>query len=275
MTALDDSADTLMSGVNALWARILDFLPDLLAAILILAVGYLASRLLAAAIERVTRVAGLDRFSEANGIGTVLVGTGISDPMSRILGRSAFWILMLVFVVNAIDRIGLPQVSSTLNAFVMYLPKVVGAAFILMVGLFIARVVRGVLEGTAETMGIEFAGPLSTSAYVLLVIIAASLAIGQLELETEILYDVISITLMSAGAAAAIAFGLGSKEVAANVLAGTYVREMFREGDRIRIGELEGEVKSVGPVKTIVTNEHGEISIANAELVRATVQRSR
>jgi small-conductance mechanosensitive channel len=273
MTALDESADTFMAAMHALWIRVVGFLPDVLAALLIVAIGYVVSRLAAAAVVRIAAAAGLDRFCATNGITSALARAGIERPMSQILMRFVFWVLMLVFFVNAIDRIGLVQVSATLNSFVMYLPRVIGATLILMVGLFVARFVRGVIEGTAETMAIDFARPLGTAAYVLLIIIAASLAIGQLQLETEILYDVISITLMSAGAAAAIAFGLGAKEVAANVLAGTYVREMFSEGDRIHFADIEGEIRYVGPVKTVIHAADGEISVANSELVRTTVRR--
>ncbi len=275
MTAIQDTSDAFLSALHALWARITTFLPDVLGALLIIAAGYLIARLIGAAITRVTKVAGLDRFAETQGIASALGQTGIERPMSEILGRIAFWTVMLLFFVSAIDRLGLGQVSAALNAFVMYLPKVIGAAFIMMAGLFIAQMVRRVIAGSAETMGLEFASPLATTAYVVLVVIAAALAIGQLDLETEILYDVISITLMSAGAAAAIAFGLGSKEVAANVLAGTYIREMFREGDHVRIGDVEGDIKFVGPVKTVITNDRGDLSIANGELMRAAVQRTR
>jgi len=263
---------TLMDATTAVWTKVAAFVPNLLAFIVILMLGYLVARLARSATRKLLQVVKLEAFSQRVGIRGVLDRANVGAEVGSIVSGITFWFLILTFLVSATEALGLKGVSATIDAFVLYLPKVFGAVFILLVGLFIAQFVRELVTSGAEGLGVEFAAPLGTAAYALLVIIVITLAVGQLDLETQILNQVISIVLVSIGAATALAFGLGSKSVAGNILAGTYVREMFREGDRVTIGEVSGFVEEVSAVKLEVRTDTGEIvSIANADVVDGTV----
>ena len=265
---------TLLNAMTALWSKVAAFIPNLLAFFVILVIGYLVARLLASVMRRVLEAIHIDRFSQRVGVRSVLDGANIQAEVSTMLSRLVFWLLMLTFLVSATETLGLPRVSSTIDGFVQYLPKVLGAVFILLVGLFIAQFVRGIIVGGSESLGLESAGTLGAAAYGLLVIIVGTLAIGQLELETEILNQVIAIVLISLGGAAALAFGLGSKLVAGNILAGTYARELYREGDDLVIGDVRGTVTQVTAVKLEIRTEEGDlITVPNVEVINTTVRR--
>ena len=267
---------TLLNAMTALWSKVAAFIPNLLAFFVILVIGYLVARLLASVMRRVLEAIHIDRFSQRVGVRSVLDGANIQAEVSTMLSRLVFWLLMLTFLVSATETLGLPRVSSTIDGFVQYLPKVLGAVFILLVGLFIAQFVRGIIVGGSESLGLESAGALGAAAYGLLVIIVGTLAIGQLELETEILNQVIAIVLISLGGAAALAFGLGSKLVAGNILAGTYARELYREGDDLVIGDVRGTVTQVTAVKLEIRTEEGDlITVPNVEVINTTVRRMR
>lgn len=282
---MNDTIDTAVDSVNiwtatfidamsALWIKVAAFVPNLLAFLVILVVGYLIAKLTAAAIRRLMTALKIDQFSQRVGIRAVLDRANVKPDVSAILSGIVFWLLMLTFMVSATESLGLPRVSSTIDTFVLYLPKVLGAAFILMIGMFIAQFVRDLIVSGAEGFGVDFAGPLGTAAYGLLVIVVVTLAIGQLELETDILNQVIAILLMSAGAAAAIAFGFGSKNVAGNILAGTYVRELYQQGDQVTIGDVSGEIVQVTAVKLEIKTGAGEfVTISNNVAATETVKR--
>ena len=275
MESLNIWGHTLVDAMSALWSKLAAFVPNFLAFIVILIVGYLVARFLSAALKRALTTLNIDRFSTKIGISGTLERAGIRLEVSHILSRIIFWLLMLTFLVSATESLGLPRVSSTIDSFVLYLPKVIGAVFILMVGLFISQFMRDVVASGAEGLGIEYARSLANAAYVLLSVIVILLAIGQLDLETEILGEIIAIIVISAGAAAALAFGLGARKVAADVLAGTYVRELYREGDKIRIGEIEGTVTQVTPLKTeLLTPSGTKVTIPNGDLASAVVETS-
>jgi len=154
------------------------------------------------------------------------------------------------------------------------LPKVFGAALILLAGLLLSHLVNGVVRGAAESMGVDYASGLGRFVQGLLVIITVSLAIGQLQIETALLNMVIGIVLITFGGAAALALGLGSKQTVSQIIAGIYVRELYEVGDRITVGELEGSIEEIGTVKTSILTDDGQlVSIANNTLTSEKVSR--
>ena len=108
---------------------------------------------------------------------------------------------------------------------------------------------------------------------VLLAVIAGALAIGQLEVETQLLTIVIGVLVTAAGIAAALAFGLGAREVAGNLLAGAYLRDTYPVGTHIATGECEGTVKSVDALGTVLAvGDDSEVVVPNMTLVRSAVR---
>ncbi len=106
----------------------------------------------------------------------------------------------------------------------------------------------------------------------MVIIISISVAIGQLEVKTDLLNTVIAIVLISVGLAAALALGLGSREIAGQILAGIYVRELYEVGQDIQVGDIQGQIEEIGTVKTILVTSDGDlVSIANKTLLEHRV----
>ncbi len=94
------------------------------------------------------------------------------------------------------------------------------------------------------------------------------MAVGQLEVKTDLLNYIIAIVLITVGLAAALALGLGSREVAGQIIAGIYVRELYQVGQQVKVGDVEGTIEEIGTVKTILLTEEGElVSLANRLLL--------
>ena len=74
--------------------------------------------------------------------------------------------------------------------------------------------------------------------------------------------------LISIGLAAALALGLGSREIAGQILAGIYVRELYQVGQQVKVGDVEGSIEEIGTVKTLLLTEDGElVSVSNRTLL--------
>jgi len=139
----------------------------------------------------------------------------------------------------------------------------------------LAQLVNGLVRGAAEGIGLEYAAGVGRIAQGLVIIIAISVAISQLEVKTALLNHVIVIGLITVGLAIALAMGLGSREIAGQILAGIYVRELYQVGQQVRIGEVEGQIEEIGTVKTTVLTDDGElVSLANRSLLEQRVDSS-
>ncbi|MGH1471435.1 MAG: mechanosensitive ion channel family protein [Cellvibrionaceae bacterium] len=265
-------AEPLVTVVATFWEKIAVFLPSLLAAVVVIIVGYLIAKILHFIVVRLLNTVGLNTLSIRAGIHDVLDRAGIKSTVPEMVGKLVFWIVLLTFFVSAAETLGLSRVSSVIDELTMYLPKVIGACLILIVGFFLANLIRDVVRGSAESIGVEYAKPLSSIVFGLLCIITVSLVINQLKIETTLLNAIIAITAATLGLAVAISLGFGTRDFSKNVVASVYARDLFKAGDKIKLEKLEGEVIEVSAVKTLIKHKDGSIiSVPNTTLIETTV----
>jgi small-conductance mechanosensitive channel len=166
----------------------------------------------------------------------------------------------------------LQRVSATLDVLALYLPKVFAGALVLLVGVLLAQLANGLVRGAAEGVGLDYAAGLGRVVQGLVIIISISVAISQLEIKTDLLNHVIVIVLITVGLAVALAMGLGSREIAGQIIAGIYVRELYQVGQQVQVAEVEGQIEEIGTVKTTLLTDDGElVSVANKVLLEQRV----
>ncbi|MGH1487679.1 MAG: mechanosensitive ion channel family protein [Cellvibrionaceae bacterium] len=256
-----------------IWGKVAGILPNLFAAILLLIVGHFLGKLLASIVAKLLAKVGLDKLSEKAGLGDSVAGAGFNMTPSNILGKIIYWLIFLTFIISAADTMGLDRVSSTIDNFVLYLPKVIGAFVVVIVGLFVAGLVRTGIETALGGMNLGYEKAVGSIIYAIIVIIVISLGINQLEIETDLLNQVVVIFLMAGAGAVALALGLGTRDVAGNVVAGVYARELYEPDDVLKIGDVTGTVISVTSTSVVLQTEDGKkITIPNRRLLEEQVE---
>ena len=269
---LDPWTHSLVTAMSALWAKVAGFIPNLFVALILVLLGFVVAKLLDTLLSKLLGKVGLDRLMTGTGLTKLLSRGGIQVPVSTLIGKIVYWFVLLIFLVSAAEALGLERVSATLDVLALYLPKVFGAALVLLVGVLLAQLVSGLVRGAAEGVGLDYARGLARIAQGLVIIISISVAIGQLEVKTDLLNNVIAIVLISVGLALALALGLGSRDIAGQILAGIYVRELYAVGQRVKVGEVHGQIEEIGTVKTTLLTEAGElVSVANRILLEQQV----
>ena len=268
----DPWTQSLLAAMSSLWASVAAFIPRLFGALIVVLLGFVVAKLLDTLLSKVLAKLGLDRLMAGTGLTKLLGRAGIRIPVSALIGKVVYWFVLLIFLVSAAESLGLERVSATLDMLALYVPKVFGAALILLVGVLLAQVLSGLVRGAAESVGLDYANGLARIAQGLVIIISISVAIGQLEVKTELLNYVIAIVLITFGLAVALAFGLGSRELVGQILAGIYVRELYEVGQRVRLADIEGQIEEIGTVKTLLLTDDGELaSVANKVLLEQRV----
>ena len=263
---------SLVAAMTALWTKIANFIPNLFGALVVVLLGFVVAKLLDALLSKLLAKLGLDRLMGGTGLTKILARVGIQVPISTLIGKIVYWFVLLVFLVSAAQSLGLDRVSSALDLLTVYLPKVFGALLVLLVGVLVAQLLNGLVRGAAESVGFDYAGGLGRVAQGLVIIISISVAISQLEVKTDLLNHVIVIVLITVGLAVALAMGLGSREIAGQILAGIYVRELYQVGQDVRVGEVAGQIEEIGTVKTTLLTDEGElVSISNRILLEQHV----
>lgn len=269
---LDTWTQSLVGAMSALWQKIAAFIPNLIGALVVVVVGFVVARLLDALLSKLLAKLGLDRLMQGTGLNKMMARVGIKVPASTLIGRIVYWFVLLVFLVSALESLGLERISATLDTLALYVPKVFAAALVLVAGILLAQLLNSVVSGAAEGVGIDYAGALGRLSQGLVIIISVSVAIGQLEIKAELLNYVIAIILLSIGIAVALAIGFGCRGIAAQIIAGIYVRELYELGQTVAIDGVEGTIEEIGTVKTILQTPGGElVYLANRVLLEQHV----
>lgn len=269
---LDPWTHSLVAAMTSVWAPIAGFIPRLFGALVVVLLGFVVAKLLDTLLSKILAKVGLDRLMAGTGLTKMLMRVGINAPVSTLIGKIVYWFVLLIFLITAAESLGLDRVSATLDVLALYLPKVLGAAVVMVAGVLLAQLVSGVVRGAAEGVGLEYGAGLARIAQGLVIIISLSVAIGQLEIKTDLLNNVIAIVLISVGLAVALALGLGSRDLASQILAGIYVRDLYEVGQVVEIDGIQGEIEEIGTVKTTLVTDDGQlISVANRVLLEKRV----
>jgi len=271
-----DKLETLMQMVldpmTLLWAKFSSMIPNLLAAIVMLVLGYLLARLVKLVVRKGLDKLGVNVLSERLKISESLKNMNITASVSELFGSLAFLFVLLAFILSAVETLGFERVSTSIDQLLFYLPKVFGAAIVLMAGLFIADLVRTGVRNASEGVGLDYAPALSKLSFGLVVVVTAMLAIDQLDIDIFLLSELVGIVLLSVGVAVALSLGLGSRDLSRHIVSGVYMRDLYQPGDVIEIGDSKGTVIEVGTVKSLIELKNGSrLSLSNESLLNQTV----
>ena len=203
-----------------------DFLPALLGALAILVIGYIVAKFVGGLIGRLLHRGGLDR-SLHGGPGGQWVSKITSSP-SRLIGRIAFWALFLGVISLAVSVLGIEALTNFVGAIFAYLPNVIAALIIFLVA---GAVAAGVAALVQRTMGDTPTGKVvSTVVPGLVMAIAIFMILNQLKIAPEIVTITYGALIGAFALAAALAFGLGGRDVAARMLEGAYQKGQESRG---------------------------------------------
>ncbi len=257
--------------LSRILTEIMTWLPTLVAGLLLLIIGWAAARLVQAVLVGLLRRLRFDRLAERAGAARVLGDLGMDPSASNLLARLVYWLVLLVFILAAAESLGIRGVTAALEGLVAFLPKVLAAGLILLLGAVVARLVGKALGTSVGQAGIKGGLAFGQAVRYLILIFVVVLALGQLGVETTLLVATATALIASAALALAVAFGWGSRDLARNIMAGLHVREEFAIGQRLGVEDYHGRLESIGPLKSVLETEDGRVSLPNALLIEKAV----
>ena len=202
---------------NAL-STFLSYIPQLIGALIILIVGYIVAKVLQAVVGRVLQAVGFDRWMERGGIKQFFDRAETNQTPHSILGQLVFWFVFIIAITMAADALGIPQVSAVLAQLIAYIPNIIAAILILILAALLANFLAGIVRGAtgSET--------LSSIARYAIIVYAVFAALTQLGIAVQLTANTFLIVLGAVALAGAIAFGIGGREVARDVVEKAYNR---------------------------------------------------
>lgn len=254
----------LVAIVSQLRSLALDAAPrvamGLVAAVALVVSAKLAERLLRGILTRLQ----LDALVKQAGLEPALRRIGLRQSLAHLLPRLAYYLLLLLFARTAADAFGLRAISDAIASMFAYLPNLIAAALIIVVGSSVSQFAGEAITRAADESGLEFAKSLGSVASGLILFIVIVMAIGQLRFDTEMVRIVTACVLAGAALAFGLSIGMGSKDVTRHVLAGFYARKLFRPGDTLEVKGHRGTLKAITATQTLLEQDGRVVSVANS-----------
>ncbi|MCP4291134.1 MAG: mechanosensitive ion channel [bacterium] len=248
------------------------FMPRALTALVVFLVGLLLAKVISKIIRTAFERLKIDDLLVNVGLTDILKKLGLHEKPGFMLSRLVYYLLILLFTQSAANAVGLNAISGSITAFFNYLPHFVAASIVLIIGMLIAQFAGGAVSRSAKDSGIEFGPILGRIVSSLIVFLAGLMAVTQLRIDTEIIHSVVLILLAGAALALALTFGLGTREITRNLVAGFYIRKLFEVGEELEIGAAKGHLAGISPLHTLMENDGKIISIPNSDFLEKTAR---
>jgi hypothetical protein len=261
-----DNVDSEFSWQSALNETFTDFtqqainyFPQILATAGVLLIGWLAAHVLSLSTRKL--ILGLDAlFGKITRIDNIN-RERIQTSYSLIISKAVFWIVMVFFLAVGANILGWEMFTGWLDRIVGYLPGLITGLAIILGGFLVSNLAKATIYTAAERAGITQSAGMARSVQIVIIFSSIIIGVEQIGLNIDFLSNIIvaSVAILLAGAA--LAFSLGARNMVANIIGAQYTRKYCKVGDRIRIGELEGEIVELSQAFIVLETQLGQATI--------------
>ncbi len=218
MTYINTWGDVFTQTLQNVWLGVSAFVPNLIIAIIIFAIGWILAVLIEKLVEHLFKALKVDEALKSAGLEEVIKRAGHNLNSGLFVGALVKWFIIVVFLIASFDVLGLTRVTEFLNEVVNYLPQVIVAVLILMVAIIVAQAMEKIVIASSKAANISSAVMLGKVTRWAIWIFAVLTALFNLGVASAIIQTVITAVFAGGALAIGLAFGLGGKEVAQRLI---------------------------------------------------------
>jgi hypothetical protein len=210
--------ELIVDPIRQMLTKILAYLPILLGALIILIVGWIVAKVIRRLVNWLLTTIRFDTMADKAGVSEILSKGDLKITAGEVVSGLVYWLVIIMVLVMTVNALGLPNTSDVLASLFAYIPNVIAALLVLVVAMFLASFVSGIVRiaaGNAKLPKPELLAGISRWA---IIIFALTIALAQLGIATLLVTTTFNIILGGIVLALALAFGLGGKDAAARYL---------------------------------------------------------
>ena len=222
--AVTDWGTAIMTALASALALLLGGIPKIIGFLVILIIGWLIASAIATAVAALLRAVKFNDLAERGGFAGFVQNMGIRQDAAGFIANLAKWFIRLIVLVSAFDALGLPAVSQVLQQLLLWLPNLVVALVVLVIGGLAASALASLVRGAAAESKLGNPDLLATIARVAVWAFAVVVAVNQIGIAAALINTLFMATVGALALALGLAFGLGGRETAAEIVRGWYER---------------------------------------------------
>lgn len=240
-TAVSEWSDAMFTSLAAAMALLFSAIPKVIGFLLIIVAGWFIASLIERGLSAVLRSIRFNDLAERAGLADFVRKMGMNTDASGMLALVVKWFVRLIALVVAFDALGLPAVSEVLRQLLLWLPNVVVALVVLVIGGLAARALSNVVRGAASEAGLGNANFLSKSASIVVWAFAIVVAVNQLGIATELVNTLFMAIVGALALGMGLAFGLGGRDTAREIVDKWYHKAQNRSGQMKEMAQNMGD----------------------------------
>ncbi len=265
--------EDLQTGVtNDLIARFSEAIPKIAIALVMLAIGVYISKTVKKVLEKVLVALGVDRAAAQLNDIELMQQTGMQVRISSVIASMIYYVLVLIFVILSTDILGIEAVTVMVRDVVNYLPSLFSSVILLLLGIFVADMARQIILTTLQSLGFAAYKIVSSAVFYFLLISMIISALAQAKIDTTFLSNNLTVLFGSIAFAFAIGYGIASRDMVSNYLAGFYNRNKVRVGDDVRIIGVRGKVVMIDATSLVLQTPERAILVPLSKLTTEKIE---
>ena len=272
METIYNWADVAMQAFINMGEQLSSGLLNFIGAVLVLFVGWLITKAVVYVVGKILKASRVDKLTEKIKESNIFGEAKINFEVSYVITAFVRWIMYLVFIIVAADIMNWTIVSNEISNLLRYLPQLFSALALFIIGLYIANFIRKAIKGLFESLNLSGANVLSSIVFYIIVVIFTIAALNQASIDTSIIANNITIILASILLTVAIGVGLGSRDVVKKLLFTYYARKNYNVGDKIKVGDISGEILAIDSVSVTLKTQTSKVVIPIVEMTETKVE---
>ena len=272
MEKISEWNKSIMNSLSAITEEIAKVIPNLLGAIVIIIIGWLATKLIVGIVKKALKLAKADKLDDKINEIELLEGKNLNFNVIKIITKFLKWLLYILILVIVTDILNLTMVSEEIKNFLGYLPKLFSALIIFIIGLLLANFIKKTVKSFFESMDLSGSKLISQIIFFLILIFISVTALNQAGVNTEIITGNITLILAGFLLAFSLAFGFGAQKVVGDLLKTFYARKTYEIGQQIEFNDIKGEVESINNITVTLKTDNGKLVVPISDIVESQVR---
>ena len=272
MQEITSWSELFINSLQTFGQKLMGAAPSIIGAIVILFLGWLMSKLFASLARQVFKLLRIDQLAERIKATEMLAKANIHTKPSDLIAKFVYWILILLVIITASDTLGWQAVSQEISRFINYLPNLLAGILFFIVGIYLASFIRDIIKGTTGSLGISIGKLVGNIVFYILVILVSLTSLQQAGTDTSIINANFLIIIGTIFGAAAISYGIASKDILANILASFFGKRSFKVGQIIEFNGVKGKILEINSINIVLEkNENEHIVIPAKKLINEEI----
>jgi len=259
-----------LSVFEDMWQELLKFMPKLITVIAVLIIGWLLIKIVSFFIKKALKFSKIDVLADK--LNEIDMFKNVSIKPTIIVVKVVKWILILFMLIIISEILGMQMLTQGIANFIGYLPKLFSALAIMMIGIYIANIIKNAIQSLFKSLEIGGSNIIGNIVFFAIVVIVAITALNQAGIDTEMITSNVTLILGALLLSFTISFGLGSKEIVQRLLFGFYSRKNLKPGQKIKIGGIEGKVEAIDNIYLTLSTKEGKFIFPIKEVNDTIIQ---